>query len=212
MHTDFALFIQGLVIGFSIAAPVGPIGVLCIRRTLTFGQLSGLFSGLGAATADALYGSIVGFGLTFVAGFLLKQQSSLQLLGGLFLCYLGVRAFQTKVQPLNQAADHTGYVRSFFSTFLLTLTNPATILSFAAIFSGLGIISRQNDIRFAILLVSGVFIGSILWWLTLSTGVSIIRSRLTDIGLLWINRASGIMISGFGFLILLNLTVGTRLF
>jgi threonine/homoserine/homoserine lactone efflux protein len=212
MDMDFALFVQGLVIGFSIAAPVGPIGILCIRRTLSFGQLSGLFSGLGAATADALYGSIVGFGLTFVAGFLLEQQSLLQLLGGLFLCYLGVKAFRTRTQPLTQAVDHAGHARSFFSTFFLTLTNPATILSFAAIFSGLGVISRQGDIGYAILLVGGVFIGSSLWWLTLSTGVNIIRSRLTDIGLLWINRVSGLMIGGFGFLILLNLTVGTRLF
>jgi threonine/homoserine/homoserine lactone efflux protein len=204
MHTDFALFIQGLVIGFSIAAPVGPIGILCIRRTLTFGQLSGLFSGLGAATADALYGSIVGFGLTFIAGFLLRQQSSLQLLGGLFLCYLGIRAFQTKAQPLSLAVDRASHARSFFSTFLLTLTNPATILSFAAIFSGLGVVSHQGDIQFAIILVSGVFIGSALWWLTLSTGVSVIRSRLTGVGLLWINRLSGIMIGGFGLLILLN--------
>ena len=91
------------------------------------------------------------------------------------------------------------------NTFVLTLTNPATILSFAAIFSGLGLAGRQSDIRFAVILVSGVFIGSALWWLTLSTGVSIIRSRLTTTGLLWINRLSGIMIGGFGLLILLNL-------
>ena len=212
MGTDFAFFIQGLVIGFSIAAPVGPIGVLCIRRTLAFGQLSGLLSGLGAAAADAVYGSIAGFGLTFVAAFLLKQQSWLQLLGGLFLCYLGMRVFQTKLQPLKQAVDRASHAGSFFSTFFLTLANPATVFSFAAIFSGLGLVSRQSNIGLAVMLVIGVFIGSALWWLTLSTGVSIIRTRLTSTGLLWINRLSGIVIGGFGLLILLNLMVGDRLF
>ncbi len=134
---ELSLFLKGLLIGFSIAAPVGPIGVLCIRRTLASGRTIGLLSGLGAATADALYGSLAAFGLTAISGFLVRQQGLLRLLGGAFLCYLGLRAILTRpanAASLNSPASH---VNAYSSTFFLTLTNPLTILSFAAIFAGL---------------------------------------------------------------------------
>ena len=202
---DDYLFIKGLIIGFSIAAPVGPIGVLCIRRTLTGGRLAGLLSGLGAATADAVYGSIAGFGLTVIAGFLMRQQSWLSLVGGLFLCYLGLKTLLAAPAESPASAKNEGLMASYASTFLLTLTNPATILSFTAIFAGLGLANAAGSYASATILVLGVFAGSALWWLVLSGGVSLFRTRFTPGRLRWVNRLSGIIISGFGLLILLRL-------
>lgn len=201
---DTLFLLKGLLIGFSIAAPVGPIGVLCIRRTLTQGRWAGLLSGLGAATADAVYGSIVGFGLTVISNLLLSQQFWFSLLGGIFLCYLGGRTFAA--QPAKKAAqtNRSGFMGAYASTFLLTLTNPATILSFAAIFAGLGVASAGNPLSAAIL-VLGVFLGSGLWWLVLSAGVSLFRTKFTPERLHWVNRISGVIIAGFGLAVLLSL-------
>jgi threonine/homoserine/homoserine lactone efflux protein len=195
---DLSLFLRGLVIGLSIAAPVGPIGVLCIRRTLAQGRGYGLVSGLGAATADAAYGCVVGFGLTFISSFLVDQQIWLRLVGGAFLCYLGIKTLLAK--PAEQAAEAkgTGLLGAYGSTLLLTLTNPMTILSFAAIFAGLGIAETGGDYASAAILVAGVFTGSALWWLLLSGGVSLFRSRFTPRALQWVNRVSGLIVAGFG--------------
>jgi len=202
METQFLL--RGLIIGFSIAAPVGPIGVLCIRRTLARGRAYGVASGLGAATADAVYGCIAGFGLTFISGLLVRQQGWFRLVGGLFLCYLGLKTLLTK--PAEQAASATGkgLAGAYASTFILTLTNPMTILSFAAVFAGLGVGSEGRDYVSAGVMVLGVFIGSALWWLALSGGVSLFQARVTPRGLAWINRLAGIIVLGFGVLALLT--------
>jgi threonine/homoserine/homoserine lactone efflux protein len=201
---DISFLIRGFVIGFSIAAPVGPIGVLCMRRTLAEGRASGLVSGLGAATADAIYGSIAGFGLTFISNFLVSQHMWLRLIGGVFLCYLGIRTILAK--PADQAAlaKGNGLLGAYASTFLLTLTNPMTILSFAAIFAGLGLGGTSGNYRSAGVLVLGVFLGSGLWWLVLSGGVGLLRAKLNPHGLQWINRISGVTIAGFGALALLS--------
>src|SRR3990172_8990998 len=134
------IFLKGLLLGFSIAAPVGPIGVLCIRRTLAEGRTAGFASGLGAATADALYGSIAGFGLTIVSSFLIDQSHWLQLAGGIFLLYLGIKTFLAKsketIETGSPLEKSRGIIGNYASTFLLTLTNPLTILSFIAIFAG----------------------------------------------------------------------------
>jgi threonine/homoserine/homoserine lactone efflux protein len=195
---ELHFLLRGILIGFSIAAPVGPIGVLCIRRTLAEGRMSGLVSGLGAATADALYGCVAGFGLTFISQFLISQQVLLRAVGGLFLCYLGVRTLLTR--PASQAApSRSGSLfGSYASTFMLTITNPLTILSFAAVFSGLGLAGSGGNYGAAGLLVTGVFAGSACWWLLLSGTVSVLGSRFPDGGLLWVNRASGLLITGFG--------------
>ena len=206
---DLTLLLKGLIIGFSIAAPVGPIGVLCIRRTLIGGQLVGLLSGLGAATADAVYGSIAGFGLTFIATFLVRQQSWLSLVGGCFLCYLGLKTLLTAPAAKPASAKNDSLISAYASTFFLTLTNPATILSFTAIFAGLGLVQAAGNYRAAMVLVAGVFVGSALWWLLLSGGVSLFRTRITPYWLHWVNRASGVILSSFGLLILLSLTWGS---
>lgn len=201
---DISFFSRGLIIGFSIAAPVGPIGVLCIRRTLAQGRAVGLISGLGAATADGLYGSIAGFGLTFISGFLVSQQVWLRIIGGIFLCYLGITTFLAK--PAQSAAEATGkgLIGAYASTFFLTVTNPLTILSFAAIFAGLGVASAGSNYLDSGILVLGVFLGSALWWLLLSTGVSILRKKFDDRSLIWINRISGLIIIVFGIIALLG--------
>ncbi|HEX9370073.1 MAG TPA: LysE family transporter [Roseiflexaceae bacterium] len=136
---DKSLLLRGLVVGFSIAAPVGPIGVLCIRRTLADGQVAGFVSGLGAATADAIYGSIAGFGLTFISGILVSQQGWLRLIGGLFLCYLGVKTLLARPAERPASAGGVGLVGAYASTFFLTLTNPLTIFAFLGVFAGLGL-------------------------------------------------------------------------
>jgi threonine/homoserine/homoserine lactone efflux protein len=202
---DISFLFRGIAIGFSIAAPVGPIGVLCIRRTLAEGRAFGLASGLGAATADATYGFVAGFGLTFVSGFLVGQQAWLRLIGGVFLCYLGIRTLFTAPAAGAASATGNGLVGAYASTFFLTLTNPLTILSFAAIFAGLGLANSSGNYVSASILVLGVFIGSALWWLFLSGGVGLFRDRFTARGLRWVNRISGIIITCLGVLALLSL-------
>ena len=201
---DHSFFLRGIAIGFSIAAPVGPIGVLCIRRTLADGRRYGLASGLGAATADAVYGCVAGFGLTAVSNLLVSQQTWLRLTGGSFLCYLGVKSFFAR--PAQSAAAPKGgaLTGAYASTFLLTLTNPMTILSFAAVFAGLGLGGEATDYAGAALLVLGVFLGSALWWLLLSGGVGLFREKLNDEHLCWVNRVSGAIIAGFGLLALFS--------
>ncbi|CAG0967290.1 hypothetical protein ANRL3_01262 [Anaerolineae bacterium] len=198
------LILKGLIIGFSIAAPVGPIGVLCIRRTLADGRATGFASGLGAATADAIYGCIAGFGLTFISTLLLSQKLWLQLIGGAFLCYLGVQTFRAR--PAERAADAQGkgLIGAYASTFFLTVTNPMTVLFFLAVFAGLGGAAVAGDYLAAGALVLGVFLGSASWWLLLSGTVSVFRSRFDYHALGWVNRISGIIVAGFGLLALLS--------
>lgn len=205
MIVDISFLLKGLIIGFSIAAPVGPIGVLCIRRTLAEGRASGLASGLGAATADALYGCIAGFGLTAISNILMSQQVWFRAIGGVFLCYLGLKTFLSRPAEQAAPAEKRGIIGAYASTFLLTLTNPMTILSFAAIFAGLGLGSVSRNYTSATLLVSGVFTGSALWWLILSTIVSLFQTKLNLHGLRWVNRSSGMVIAGFGLLAMLSL-------
>lgn len=196
MSLDF--FLKGIILGFSIAAPVGPIGVLCIRKTLQFSRSSGFFSGLGAASADAVYAIIAAFGLTLVSNFLLAGQFWLRLIGGLFLLYLGWKTFIAK--PISQSKDvpHTTLLNDFVSTFFLTITNPMTILSFLAIFAGLGLSNIQGDYTQSSALVLGVFLGSAIWWLILSEGVTLFRKKISQNVMTWINRIAGLIILGFG--------------
>jgi threonine/homoserine/homoserine lactone efflux protein len=204
---DLTFLLRGLAIGFSIAAPVGPIGVLCIRRTLAEGRTSGLVSGLGAASADAMYGMVAAFGLTFISSFLIDQKIALRLIGGAFLLYLGVKTLLAKPAEQTQAIlkEDSTLIAAYASTFLLTVTNPMTIISFAVIFAGLGIASANGNYLTAATLVVGVFLGSALWWLILSGGVAMLRSRVNVFALQWVNRISGVVISAFGILALLSL-------
>ena len=195
MNENLFIFLRGFLIGISIAAPVGPIGVLCIRRTLAEGKLKGFLSGLGAASADMLYGAIAAFGLTVVTDLLVENKFWLRLLGGCFLLYLGVKTFLEKPAAHAARSDQSGYFGAYISTFFLTITNPMTIFSFAAIFAGTMFIGNTSS---PILLVAGVFAGSATWWLALSFGVGLLRERLDQNLMLWINRGSGLIIIAFG--------------
>lgn len=200
--------------------------MLCIRRTLAQGRLSGFISGLGAATADALYGSMAALGLTAISSMLVEQQTWLRMVGGLFLCFLGIRTFLTKPSfnskmlvtgavpptglspstlPSSEFFSETPAIQmrsllpNYLSTLFLTLTNPLTILSFVAIFSGLGIVSAGRSGVQALSMVAGVFLGSTAWWFLLSALANALRLRfLTTSGMRWINRLSGAIILGFG--------------
>lgn len=206
MHIGF--FLKGLIIGISIAAPVGPIGVLCVQRTLAAGRLHGFISGLGAATADAVYGLIAGFGLTLVSNFMVAQQMWFRLVGGAFLLYLGVKGFlstpSTNPGPLPKTPSRT---RAFGSTLFLTLANPMTIIAFAAIFAGLGLVRTETNYLSAALLVTGVFLGSALWWLILSCVTGMLREKISHRGLRRVNRLAGVVITSFGLLAILSLTL-----
>lgn len=190
-------FLKGVAIGFSIAAPVGPIGVLCIRRTARDGFWIGFLAGLGAATADAAYGCVAGFGLTAISGFLVRRQLWLGLIGGVFLCFLGVRAFFSRPPEKASPAGAEQVLAVYGTTLLLTLSNPATILSFAAVFAGFGL-GVSVDYGSAGALVLGVFLGSSLWWLILSGCVGLFRSRVDSKWMETVNRASGAVLFSFG--------------
>lgn len=198
------LFYRGILLGFSIAAPVGPIGILCIRRTLTEGSICGFISGLGAATADGFYGCIAGFGLTLIANFLVDQKTLLGLIGGLFLCYLGIKTFTEKPAEQKTFKPEVNLINAYISTFLLTLTNPITILSFTAMFAGLGLTQTGGNYLTAALLVLGVFIGSMLWWGLLVSGMRLLGDHFKGDQFQWINRISGTLIIALGIVALFN--------
>lgn len=202
MSFDFLL--KGIILGFSIAAPVGPIGVLCIRKTLQFGRFSGLCSGLGAAFADSIYAIIAAFGLTAISSFLLAGQFWFRLIGGCFLLYLGWKTFIAKPASESKNVLHTTLLNDFISTFFLTITNPMTILSFLAVFAGLGLSSVHGSYFQAGELVLGVFLGSGMWWLLLSEGVTLFRKKVSQKVMTWINRIAGLIILGFGLSALLS--------
>ncbi len=188
---------RGVVLGFSIAAPVGPIGVLCIRRTLAEGRGVGLATGLGAAAADGIYGAVAAFGLRVLTDVLVGQKMWIRLIGGLFLLWIGFTTFRARPSDRPAAASGAGLAGAFGSTFALTLTNPMTILSFVAVFAGLGL-GASSGRAAAVALVAGVVLGSSLWWLTLSAGVDRLRGRFDARGLIWVNRFSGAIICAFG--------------
>lgn len=195
MPESLSLLVRGFIIGLSIAAPVGPIGVLCIRRTLAYGRLTGLLSGLGAATADMLYGAIAAFGVAFIIDALSSACGWLGLLGGAFLLYLGVNTMRARPTQVAAESESHNLASAYLSTFALTLTNPATILSFIGIFAG---VMPAGATRSPLVLVLGVFAGSAAWWLLLSYVVGLLRTRLSDSGMLWINRISGLAILSIG--------------
>ena len=202
---DAIFLLKGLALGLSIAAPIGPIGILCVRRTLTEGRTLGLVSGLGAATADAMYGMVAGFGLTFISSLLVGQRAWLNLIGGVFLCYLGVRTFLAQAAERAAATQQGGLLGAYASTLFLTLTNPMTIMSFAAVFAGLGIATAPSGYLSSGLLVAGVFLGSTLWWLVLTSGASLLVAKFSAHRWRWINRISSAILVGFGVAALLSL-------
>jgi threonine/homoserine/homoserine lactone efflux protein len=198
---DLMLGLRGVAFGLAVAAPVGPIGVLCIRRTLTRGRAVGVASGLGAATADLTYGLVVALGLTAVVERLEDVQTPLRIVGGLVLLAIAVSTWRTQPAEVGEPVrDARTLRRAYVSTFGLTLTNPATILTFVALFTSLGIAEAAGSTAEAVLLVAGVGLGSALWWLLLATGVGWLRVRLSQSVLHRVNIVSALVLGAFGVL------------
>jgi threonine/homoserine/homoserine lactone efflux protein len=197
---DPQLFIRGFVLGFTIAAAVGPISLLCIRRTLAEGRAIGYASGLGVATADATYGAIAAFGLTAITDVLVDWRRALGLIGGAFLLWLAWKTFTAVPGAAAEEVERPrrGLPGAYLSTLGLTLTNPMTILSFAALFVGLGV--TGGDIAGAVVLTLGVFAGSGAWWVVLVTVVGALRSRITPAWLRRVNVVSGLLIGAFALI------------
>jgi threonine/homoserine/homoserine lactone efflux protein len=196
MH-EVATLLKGFVVGFSIAAPVGPIGVLCIRRSLTQGRAAGFVTGLGAATADAFYAAVAGFGLTVLSTFFVRHAGPLHIAGGVLLLALGVRTALARGASDAGGGLAPNKLAAYGSTLLLTLTNPMTIFMFAAIFTSIAP-ANGPDASYASLLVIGTFCGSAAWWLVLSTAVGALHRRVGAPLMRWINASSGGIIVAFG--------------
>ena len=203
------LLVLGIIIGLMVAVPVGPLGLLCVNRALSRGPLHGLFSGMGVATADALAAGITALGMTLVSDFLIDHQTFLRTVGGVFLCYLGIKIYRTEPATPAPVGDVGGLARAYATTFLLTVSSPVTILSFVAIYAGWGIRSLSGRYFAAALLAGGVFAGSVLWWLALEVALLLFRDRFSRGALGWIHKISGAVITTFGIVVFLSLWEST---
>ena len=201
---ELTIFLKGVFVGFAMAVPIGPIGIMCIRKTLTEGRLRGLVIGLGAATADMLYGCVAAFGLTIISNTLVSQKIWIRLIGGALLLFLGVRTFRALPADPKIPIKSSGILRSYLTTVFLTLTNPMTIFAFIAIFAALGLGNGLGYFSAAALVV-GVFIGSSLWFLSLSSGATLFRKKLDLVGLRWVNKIAGVLIIISGIIAIVSL-------
>lgn len=212
-----SLFVKGLIVGFALAAPVGPIAALCVQRTIARRWLAGFVSGLGAAVADGLYGLIAAFGATFISEFLINEHEWLQRVGGAILILLGLRLLLKRVQPREDAVPANGGVNGngeagvhrrglagyFFATLVLTLTNPMTFVAFAAVFATMGIGATRGHSILTVELVAGVFAGSALWWTILTGLAHAVRHHFDFRKLTVVNRATGVFVIAVGIVYLL---------
>jgi threonine/homoserine/homoserine lactone efflux protein len=202
----FEYLMKGMVLGISVAAPVGPIGVLCIKRTLTEGRTSGLVTGMGAAVADTLYGAIAAFGLTFVIDFLHEQQTIVGLIGGLLMLFMGLRLWKSK-PPVDVEMEKGNLWHHFGSTILLTASNPGTIMFFIPAFAAFGIQTGTGNVGLSSIIVFGVFVGAAIWWLSLSYFVSIWKHKIKLSNLSVLNRIASVLVMIFGVYILIHSTI-----
>lgn len=194
----FKIVFGGLVVGMSLAAPVGPMALLCINRTLTQGFLYGVLTGLGIALADALYGVIAALGVSSVSEFLVAYRVYFGVIGGFFLAWLGFKAVRAHALSQTRPIPRIGAVKSFWTAFALTLSNPATILAYVAIFSSSVVAINTSEASMVFVLVGSIFLGSLLWWLMLSGGVAATKHRLNEKHAHYLNLASGVMLIAFG--------------
>jgi threonine/homoserine/homoserine lactone efflux protein len=199
---NFMYFLKGLAIGFSLAAPVGPIGVLCIRRTLAHGSRRGIIIGLSAASADMVYGIVAAFGVTLISNFISQQQQWIRLIGGILLLVLGYRTFISHPATDTIENGRNGHTRMFLSTFLLTLTNPMTLFAFAAVFAGIGLDKTMGFHGYSFFFVAGIFFGSLSWFALLTSLVHFFRDIITTDGLVIINKVAGSLLLLFGIIAL----------
>ena len=204
---DPSIFIQGMIIGLTLAVPVGPIALMCIQRAVTDGRLHGIVSGIGVATADSFYAGVTFFGLTAISGLIIAHQVSLRLAAGVVLVLVGIRIFLTMPAPLIVKTEHETYVKDYLSMVAIAIANPLTLIFFVAILPGFGVVFYENSVLSASEFVGGIFFGSTLWWIVLCGSIGSVRSRISAEHLRLINRISGMLIVcfGMGMLILLAL-------
>lgn len=205
--SDVVLFAKSVALGLAVAAPLGPIGMLCVNRTLERGFWAGLAGGLGTAVADALYAGLAAAGFAAFAATVEAVDGPLKLIGGAFLLWLGWRSFAPRPAATAASVGARDLLGTVGATFALTMANPATILSFAAMFAGLGLASSSGPAA-AVVVVAGVFLGSLGWWALLSGGVALARRKLPPRFALWSARASGATLVAFGLLALGSLGWG----
>lgn len=206
---DIFFIIKGILIGISVSAPLGPIGVLCIQRTLNKGFKSGFVSGVGAASADIIYAVIAGFSITFISDFLIENQNYIRIIGGMFLIFIGAKIFTSnpakQIRRLRTKGNN--YYKDFITSFFVTVSNPITILAFGAIFASFNMIEKGSETFPVIILVVTVFSGAILWWLSLISIVTIFKSKIRLRNLLWINRVTGVLIIIFALFVIISVFI-----
>ena len=207
---DVSLFVQGIIIGLTLAVPVGPLALLCIQRTVTEGRLHGIFSGIGVATADSFYAAVTFLGLTFISGLIIAQQYLFRFLAGVVLILIGIRVFLSIPPAISAKIEHETYLKDYLSMVALAIANPLTLVFFLVILPGYGVVIHGTSFLSAAEFVAGVFFGSTVWWVVLCGSLGSVRSRLSIENLGLINRVSGLLIScfGAGMLILLVMTLG----
>ncbi len=201
---EYILFIKGIIVGISTSAPLGPLGILCIQRTINKGVLSGFVTGFGAAFADIIYASIAGFGISIIADFLREYQIIIRILGGIILLIVGIMIFRSNPVKQIRQQNQQNYFGYFISSLFITITNPITIVVFGAVFASLGLdqVSSMNPI---IITLAGIFSGALLWWLSLIISVNIFRNKIRLRNLWWINKITGVLVSLFGLAVFLSL-------
>ncbi len=200
--------LKGIAIGFSLAAPVGPLGVLCIRRTLAHGGKRGLIVGLSAAVADILYGIVAAFGVTLISDFIYNQQQWIRLIGGSVLIILGYHTLHSRPSTDKETNGTNRHVRAFFSTFLLALTNPMTVFTFAAVFASVGLGDITDNHIFGLFLVTGIFLGTMSWFTLLTTLVHFFKERINTDGISLMNKIAGSVLILFGIVALCSRLIG----
>lgn len=196
---DLGLFIQGMIVGLTLAVPVGPISLVCIHRTVAGGRLHGIFSGLGVATSDSFYAAVAFLGLTAVSGMIIGHQTAFRLVAGIALVLVGIQVFRSVPSAVRESAkDPESYIRDYLSLLAIAAANPLTIIFFITILPGFGVVAHGTTLIAAVPFVAGVFLGSAVWWIILCSSLGSVRSRLSVDNLRWINRISGTLITCFG--------------
>jgi threonine/homoserine/homoserine lactone efflux protein len=213
--TDFYLLLSGVVMGLIAAVPIGPVNLICIRRTFAFGPVNGFASGLGAALGDGIFAAIMGFGLTWIAQLIEGYAAIIELIGGAVMVWMGWKTFIAPPMPRQvddgPDGEGTNLLRAIVSTFLLTITNPVTLLSFGVMFAGLGgLAGRTGDFGDASFVVAGVVGGSTAWWLVLTTVIGLFHARIDENAMRWINRACGVLVAGCGLWVLIHVAMKYR--
>ena len=207
---DFSFFIQGIIIGLTLAVPVGPIALICIQRTLTDGRFHGIFSGIGVATADSFYAAVTVLGLTMISSVIVTHQFLFRFLAGIVLIFVGVRVFMSRPSCVCTKTVHETYFKDYLSMVGIAIANPLTLVFFLIVLPGFGIVINSTTFLSAAEFIAGVFFGSTAWWILLCGTIGSMRSRFSVKTLGLINRVSGVLISvcGAGMLVLLAMMMG----